>query len=181
MRKKFELEHVIKAVDWLVFNGEVVKTKGELAQKMGIAESSFSRIMDGEEDLTEQFVLKLLEIDSRLSPAWLRTGEGEMLQNSEVEMGMNLPLENEFHRSIIRAISAVEKIAESNRILAESNHDLTTTNKILASSNTELVQKLAELIDELHTKRRAGLYVPVAEPKEQSASDVEKPYEKESQ
>ncbi|WP_418990623.1 hypothetical protein [Alistipes sp.] len=173
MHKKFELQYISKAVDWLIFNS-VVKTRAELAKKMGYNPSTFSQIMEGKVGVTERFILKLQEIDNRLNPAWLRTGEGRMLQNED--KGQSLPLENEFQRSIIRAISAVEKIADSNRILAESNHDLTTTNRILASSNTELVQKLAELIDELHGKRTA-LYASASDPLGQSASDVEAPYD----
>lgn len=79
-----------------------------------------------------------------------------------------------FQRSILGAISAVEKIAESNRMLAESNHELTITNKILATSNTDLVQKLAEIMDEMRSSR--SVKHPL-EAKGQIASDVVTPYD----
>lgn len=89
-----------------------------------------------------------------LNTGWLLTGEGAMLKD-DVEMIEPSP-DNEFPDAVLKAISAVEKIAnsnqilsESNRILAESTHELTLTNKILATSNTDLVQKFAGLLDEL--------------------------------
>lgn len=105
-----------------------------------------------------------------------------MLNKSEGELeetGVPFP-ENDFQRSILKAISAVEKIAESNRVLAESNHELTTTNKILATSNTELVQKLAGLLDEIREMRSATVakYPPVSDQPSQVASDIDSQYGK---
>jgi len=110
----------------------------------------------------------------KLNIAWLVSGDGEMFKSAEPIKSESL--DDNFQNSILNAISAVEKIAESNRMLAESNHELTVTNKILATSNTGLVQKLAELMDEVRGMRTAKY--STIEGKGHIASDVEKPYKK---
>lgn len=178
--KNIDIQNIIKAVDWLIFE-RVVKNRRDLAEKLGYTESSFSQIMNGKVGLSERFVKKLYNFDPRLNLNWLMTGKGDMINPVEDELqNKYISQEDDRQRSILEAIAAVQKIAESNRVLAESNHDLTMTNKILATSNTELVQKLAELMDEIRCMRSAPAYPPLGEPKGQVASDIHATYGKES-
>lgn len=179
MGKNIDLQNVIKSVDWLIFDG-VVKNKRELAERLGYTESSFSQIINGKVSLSERFIKKLHDFDNRLNLDWLLTGEGEMLKKTEKITDEKGFTDIDFQRSILGAISAVEKIAESNRVLAESNHELTTTNKILATSNTELVQKLAGLLDEIREMRSTTMvkYPPLSDQSSQVASDIDSQYRK---
>lgn len=174
MSKNIDLQNIIKTVDWLIFDG-VIKNKRELAEKLGYTESSFSQIINGKVGLSARFVKKLYDFDKRLNLDWLLTGEGEMLKKSADESDETCILGDEFQRSVQSALSAVEKIAESNRILAESNHELSITNKILATSNTDLVQRLAELMDEVR-KVKLTQYPFREDTTGQVASDVNLPY-----
>lgn len=110
-----------------------------------------------------------------LNPDWLLYGRGEMLSGFKEEVSKNESGEDEYQRTVLSALSAVEKIAESNRILAESNHELSITNKILATSNTDLVQKLAELMDEVREVKLTK-YPFRDDTAGQFTSDVDLPY-----
>lgn len=124
-------------------------------------------------------VQRIAQYFPSLNTGWLLTGEGVMIKDREEEAFKFSP-DDDFQRSILKAISAVEKIADSNRILAESNHELTTTNKILATSNTDLVEKLAGLLDEIRGMRSESVakYPSAKEQPGQIISDVDAEYHK---
>lgn len=79
MGYNYDLQKVIKAVDWIVFDG-IVKNRRELAEKLGYTESSFSQILNGKVGLSERFIKKLLNFEDRLNPDWFLIGDSKMLK-----------------------------------------------------------------------------------------------------
>ena len=73
-----DIERVKKVVDWLIFKRKV-KSRKELAEKIGYTESSMSQILNGKVSLSEKFIKKLSIYDNAINEEWLLTGRGEML------------------------------------------------------------------------------------------------------
>lgn len=141
-------------------------TQKDLAYYFGVGQGFVSQMEKGIRPVPDKYIGIILADETK---------DSSMVRCSTPGETMKSHAEDDFKRSIISAISAVEKIAESNRILAESNHDLTMTNKILATSNTELVQKLAGLLDEIRGINSVK-YTTQADAKGPVASDVEGVY-----
>lgn len=78
MENTIDIQRVIKVVEWLIFEG-IAKNRRDLAEKLGYTESSFSQIINGKVNLSERFIKKLYNLDSRLSEEWIKTGAGDML------------------------------------------------------------------------------------------------------
>lgn len=73
-----EIQRVIKVVDWLIFKKKV-KSRKELAEKMGYTESSMSQILNEKVALSDRFIKKLSIVDSLINEDWIKSGDGEML------------------------------------------------------------------------------------------------------
>lgn len=85
-----DLERVREVVNWLLFN-KTIKSRRELAEKMGYTESSMSQILNGKVSLSEKFIKNLSIIDKTLNIDWLMTGEGKMLKSDEKESPPDVP------------------------------------------------------------------------------------------
>lgn len=79
-----DIERVIKVVDWLIFE-KIVKSRKDLALKMGYTESSMSQILNQKVPLSERFIKKLSILDNRINYDWLFGGDGKMLNESILE------------------------------------------------------------------------------------------------
>ena len=77
-----EIQRVKKVVDWLIFQ-EKIKSRKELAEKMGYTESSMSQILNEKVPLSEKFIKKLSIMDDSINEDWLLAEKGEMLKNSQ--------------------------------------------------------------------------------------------------
>lgn len=88
MAYSFDLQRVVKLVDWLIFNGDA-KNRRELATKLGYTESSFSQIINGRVNLSDSFVKKLANLNKAVNTNWLLTGEGNMLKEGERGVTIN--------------------------------------------------------------------------------------------
>lgn len=83
------LERVKKVIEWLIFDHKV-KSRRELAKKMGYTESSLSQILNEKVALSDRFINKLATVDYAINVDWLRTGEGNMLKNEALSAtGLN--------------------------------------------------------------------------------------------
>ena len=77
-----DIERVIDVVDWLIYKKKV-KSRKELAERMGYTESSMSQILNEKVPLSEKFIKNLSIVDSFINEDWIRTGEGKMLNNAD--------------------------------------------------------------------------------------------------
>ena len=80
-----ELQRITKYIDWLIFERKV-KSRRDLADKMGYTESSLSQILNGKVTLSIKFIKKLSKTNSAVSEEWLLTGEGDMLKTDSKEV-----------------------------------------------------------------------------------------------
>ena len=79
-------ENVKKVVTWLISTGYATSQR-ELAEKMGYRESSFSQILNGHVPVSDKFLGRLKNIDSRIDIGWIKTGYGEMLGGNQMDVG----------------------------------------------------------------------------------------------
>lgn len=77
-----DIQRVKKVVDWLIFKDKI-KSRKELAEKMGYTESSMSQILNGKVSLSERFIKKLSIMDDAINQNWILTGDGNMLNCSD--------------------------------------------------------------------------------------------------
>ena len=80
-----ELQRITKYIDWLIFERKV-KSRRDLADKMGYTESSLSQILNDKVALSIRFIKKLSKTNSAVSEEWLLTGEGDMLKTDSKEV-----------------------------------------------------------------------------------------------
>lgn len=149
MTKETDLERIKKVVDWLIFD-KVVKTKRELADKMGYTESSLSQIINGKVELSKRFINKLSIVDNRLNLEFLISGEGQMLnrdknpfsQMTEKEIGDTMT--ETFTEELMKAYKRGEIYPSEvhNRIVAEKDKRI----EELQRENWELQKKIDEML-----------------------------------
>lgn len=84
-----DIERVIKVVDWLIFE-KIVKSRKDLALKMGYTESSMSQILNQKVPLSERFIKKLSILDDRINIDWVMGGDGDMLQESIIANDLDI-------------------------------------------------------------------------------------------
>lgn len=128
MGKQYDLQCVIKAVEWLVFDGKV-KNRRELAEKLNYTESSFSQIMNGKVKISDRFVKKLLNFDPRFNPEWFVSNTTQMLQISQNSFGQmtNEEVEDVATSTISEELVKLFKAGEiysadvHNRLMAEKD------------------------------------------------------------
>ena len=56
-------------------------TKNQLASKSGLASSNMSKMMSGEQSISDKTLGKIVEAYPQINLNWLKTGEGEMLRD----------------------------------------------------------------------------------------------------
>lgn len=86
-----DIERVTDVINWLIFKKRV-KSRRDLAQKMGYTESALSQMLNGKVVLSERFIKKLANFDVSINESWLLTGEGLMLNtrsSSQFEVYQN--------------------------------------------------------------------------------------------
>lgn len=148
MGKEYDLQCVIKAVEWLVFDGRV-KNRRELAEKLNYTESSFSQIMNGKVKISERFVKKLLNFDSRFNPDWFTSSATQMLKISQNSFGQMSS--QEFEEVAALTISEeLVKMFKSGEIYSAEAH-----NRLMAEKDKRIeelqkeVWTLQKRVDEL--------------------------------
>lgn len=80
-----DLKRIRKVINWLVFQEFADNEKG-VADLMGYTKSSFSQIINGKVPLSDRFIDKLASIDDNINKVWIKSGDGEMLRDSDKYM-----------------------------------------------------------------------------------------------
>lgn len=97
-----DIKRVTKVVDWLIFE-KIVKSRKDLALKMGYTESSMSQILNQKVPLSEKFIKNLSILDNRINIDWLLGNEGDMLKEGKgyMEIGESgtSPILNEYQEN----------------------------------------------------------------------------------
>ena len=129
-----DIERIIKTIDWLIFKKKV-KSRKELAIKMGYTESSISQILNSKVPLSERFIKKLSEIDKNINYDWLLTGNGSMLNEAVVSPVCNDVIS--MPREVFEQLSKLtESVLSQQRVIESQNGMLETlimTNKKIAA------------------------------------------------
>lgn len=74
-------ERVRKVIKWLI-SERVVLYQKDVAKRMNYNASVMSNLLNGNGRITDRFIERLCDIDTRLNPDWIRTGNGDMLEES---------------------------------------------------------------------------------------------------
>lgn len=74
-------ERVRKVIKWLI-SERVVLYQKDVAKRMNYNASVMSNLLNGNGRITDRFIERLCDIDTRLNPDWIRTGNGDMLDKS---------------------------------------------------------------------------------------------------
>lgn len=72
-------ERVRKVIKWLI-SERVVLYQKDVAKRMNYNASVMSNLLNGNGRITDRFIERLCDIDMRLNPDWIRTGNGDMLE-----------------------------------------------------------------------------------------------------
>lgn len=72
-------ERVRKVIKWLI-SERVVLYQKDVAKRMNYNASVMSNLLNGNGRITDRFIERLCDIDTRLNPDWIRTGNGDMLE-----------------------------------------------------------------------------------------------------
>lgn len=75
-------ERVRKVIKWLI-SERVVLYQKDVAKRMNYNASVMSNLLNGNGRITDRFIERLCDIDTRLNPDWIRTGNGEMLKSHD--------------------------------------------------------------------------------------------------
>lgn len=74
-------ERVRKVIKWLI-SERIVLYQKDVAKRMNYNASVMSNLLNGNGRITDRFIERLCDIDTRLNPDWIRTGNGDMLEES---------------------------------------------------------------------------------------------------
>jgi transcriptional regulator with XRE-family HTH domain len=114
------IDRVKKVINWLIFEKKI-KTRRDLAEKLGYSESSLSQILNGKVALSDRFIKKLSIFDKNINSKWLSDGEGEMINKAN-------------HDKVNETVSMSREVFEQINRLTEQNSRLTET--VLSQQNT---------------------------------------------
>ena len=73
-----EVGRVTSVINWLIFN-RIAKSQKGVAELMGYNHCVLSQVLNNKSPISKRFIAALCNIDQRLNPEWIRTGEGEMI------------------------------------------------------------------------------------------------------
>jgi transcriptional regulator with XRE-family HTH domain len=136
-----EIQRIKKVIDWLIFEGKV-KSRRDLAEKMGYTESSMSQILNEKVSLSDKFIKKLSIMDNSINPTWLLSGEGNML----------------ISESIISEISDYKEkyyaLLEENRALYKEKDKLNNKIILTLERSDYLYEKIISLNEELGAAKK---------------------------
>lgn len=82
-----KIQRVNDAIKWIFFEG-LAKNQTDLAQQLGYTKSSFSQIVNGRVNISDNFIENLTKFALSLSKHWLLTGEGSMLLTSHINVSV---------------------------------------------------------------------------------------------
>ena len=134
------LEQLNAIYDLLRFQG-VVRTKKELAEKLGVNYSTISQAFNGSERyLTDNlFVFRIGTTFEEFSPEWLKTGEGEMLRDKNTIQNNTLNAErigsNNNIQSVVTNADFLDELREFRKIILRQQDQLDRLITIIEKQN----------------------------------------------
>jgi plasmid maintenance system antidote protein VapI len=144
-------ERLKKAIDYLKFNNNI-KNQDDLAEKMEYNRSSVSQAINGDERyLTDTFILNFCRKFKNINEEWIRTGSGEMLQET-VNQEQAKPAPQQLELSFATLVEISKQNAEINKQNANSLENIIALLKAEKEEKTELI----EIIKNLSSKRPAA-------------------------
>lgn len=159
-----ENERVKKLVDWLIFM-EYASSRKELAELIGYKDTSLSQIENGKVNVSSKFIKNLVNLDKRINEAWLTTGEGKMLLESDVMIQNNNGGNNQqgklntqninsekVFKDFICALKgqnevAIKSMEQTSKAIESTNNALTEISK-----QREQMDRLISMIENLQNK-----------------------------
>lgn len=145
MAECFDIERVRKAIDWLVYDG-VVKSRRDLADKLGYTESALSQILNGKVRLSGLFIKKLSKFDDRLDPNWFSKESSWMLKDNKnplnqiTEQTLGQLSEEAFLTTLMQmyADGKIYPAAVFDKIIGEKNDEIAKRDKIIEDLKKEV-------------------------------------------
>ncbi len=131
-------------------------TKNLLAKKSGLASSNMSKMMSGDQSISDKTLGKIVGAYPQINLQWLKTGEGEMIINdSNMQQNNNTGntmMANSSHH--LNQVSNPEKIFEefisglkAQNILTERSMDQTDRALSEISEQRKLMERLITIIE----------------------------------
>ena len=105
------LERVKRVVKWLISEG-IVKSQNDLANLMGYNDSSVSQIMTGRVKLSNKFVSRLAQVNSKINIKYFEEEEEPMLvdnTNNNVKTNESITIQKSYFEELINRIIELEK------------------------------------------------------------------------
>lgn len=133
----------------------IVLSDGEFATEVGIGKSQLSEVMTGKRNVSEKYIRKMRTRFPEINEEWLRTGEGEMLNNhSAVAENHSISIAGEEIKenniqvntdqtiaSLIAEVTAQRKLTESTLAEVAAQRKLT---EIALQQNSDLLAMMAK-------------------------------------
>ena len=98
-------------VKWLISEG-IVKSQNDLANLMGYNDSSVSQIMTGRVKLSNKFVSRLAQVNSKINIKYFEEEEEPMLvdnTNNNVKTNESITIQKSYFEELINRIIELEK------------------------------------------------------------------------
>lgn len=118
-------------------------TRTGFANKIGVASSNFSKMLNGEQTITEKTLVKIIEAFPDVSLQWLKTGEGEMLNSKAAEEAPAPPVE----KKIEAADVGLDNISVRLMALVESQQQTIANHAATIAQLTENNNRLVRLLE----------------------------------
>lgn len=117
-----ENKRIKRSVNWLISQGRFASQK-EIGERLGITNRSYLSQLVNTASPSEDFVNKFTEIAPEINSEWLLTGEGEMLNDSNVLLEGNIePSKPEYNSRMIPFYDA-ETTGGYNGLVSSSSND----------------------------------------------------------
>lgn len=84
MEAQTQTERLKQLIEWLTDKG-VVKSRKELADRIGYSNANFSRIFNGNSPVTQKLMDALHKFDQSINTNWLISGEGNMITPNSMD------------------------------------------------------------------------------------------------
>lgn len=135
---------------------ELIKAKHltptAFARSIGVASSNFSKMMLGDQTITEKTLFKIVEAFNDVSFEWLRDGQGEMFKKERTHVKNPAPSAPE-----VPGMADLWELVISQKKQIE---DLIKNNQELTESNKKLVFRNSRLSDQLEENKKQSTETP---------------------
>lgn len=130
-------------------------TKYSLSTSSGIGPSNFSKMLDGEQTITDKTLHKIVAAYPQINLAWLKTGEGEMLNPAFPKtqtVGSGIGIQGNVGRDLTQMTNSKKLFDDFTSILKAQSRllekSLDQTDRVIAemTENRKMMQNLIDLL-----------------------------------